>query len=491
MPTAYQGWILTSNDMRSNRFAFVLLVPIFYACSRDAGDSSGPAPPSQVVIRAIRALPHDALGAVIQHNAYHDSQIRVRYVLPGVSDSAFTPWQSADSSVVVLGLASGQTYTMSVQSLVDGNPVAGPLSVYRAPPLPAALSQVSIRVAGNASGGYSMAPMSGLDGHWYLVIFDSLGTIRWYRDFGTQSIVAATQQQNAHITAFVGSSSGFNEVSGVYVEVTSAGDSVRSITAVGSPYTDPHELLESFDAAGQRRADYLFGYSFKAFDRTEEGGGPSDTVAVHQVLRIGALGQVDTLISGDEEWSVADDDEPPYIADLDHPNSIDFDLDGGVIVSYRDVSTVVKVQRKTHRIVWLLGGVHNQFTFVGDPLGGFDGQHTARILPNGHLLMFDNGWTHSPPASRAVEYAIDTVNETATMVWQYSASPPIFNNFTGSAQRLENGNTVVAWTREGLVDEVAANGALVSRATLQNAPGQIATPYRVTRIKSFYTYARP
>jgi hypothetical protein len=235
----------------------------------------------------------------------------------------------------------------------------------------------------------------------------------------------------------------------------------------------------------------LFGYSFKAFDRTEEGGGPSDTVAVHQVLRIGALGQVDTLISGDEEWSVADDDEPPYIADLDHPNSIDFDLDGGVIVSYRDVSTVVKVQRKTHRIVWLLGGVHNQFTFVGDPLGGFDGQHTARILPNGHLLMFDNGWTHSPPASRAVEYAIDTVNETATMVWQYSASPPIFNNFTGSAQRLENGNTVVAWTREGLVDEVAANGALVSRATLQNAPGQIATPYRVTRIKSFYTYARP
>jgi hypothetical protein len=279
--------------------------------------------------------------------------------------------------------------------------------------------------------------------------------------------------------------------SGVYVEVGPAGDSVRSITALGSPYTDPHELLESFDGHGNRRADYLFGYAFRAYDRTEEGGGSSDTVAVHEVLRISALGQVDTLISGEEQWSEVDDDEPPFIADLDHPNSIDFDLDGGVIVSYRDLSTVVKVNRKTHKIAWQLGGTHNQFTFVGDPLGGFDGQHTARILPDGHLLIFDNGWTHSPPASRAVEYAIDTVKKTATMVWQYSSSPFIFNDYTGSVQRLANGNTVVAWTRRGIVDEVRPDGSLLSRATLESAPGQIDTPYRVTRISSLYSYARP
>jgi Arylsulfotransferase (ASST) len=209
------------------------------------------------------------------------------------------------------------------------------------------------------------------------------------------------------------------------------------------------------------------------------------------VLRISAVGQVDTLISGDEHWGAADDVEPPYIADLDHPNSIDFDLDGGVIVSYRDLSAVVKVDRKTRAIVWQLGGTQNQFTFIDDPLGGFDGQHTARVLPNGHLLIFDNGWTHSPPTSRAVEYALDTVRKTATMVWQYSASPPIFNDFTGSAERLVNGNTVVAWTLKGLVDEVGADGTLLSRASLQTAPGRIATPYRVTRIKSLYGYARP
>jgi hypothetical protein len=380
---------------------------------------------------------------------------------------------------------------MLVQSLFDGRTIDGPVSEYKTPDLPAALAQATIALTGTPSGGYSMAPIAGLDGHGYLIIFDSLGTIRWYRDFGPEVVFATTQQEDGHITAFVGQSTGFNEASGVYVEVTSTGDSVRSVTAVGSSYTDPHELLESFDSQGNRRADYLFGYGFRAFDRTEEGGGPSDSIAVHQVLRIGTSGKVDTLISGDEHWGVADDVAPPLIADLDHPNSIDFDLDGGVIVSYRDLSAVVKVNRRTHQILWQLGGARNQFTFVNDPLGGFDSQHTARILPDGHLLIFDNGWTHSPPASRAVEYVLDPVRMTATMVWQYSANPPIFNDFTGSAQRLANGNTVVAFTREGIVDEVRPDGTLLARGTVESAFGRIATPYRVTRIKSFYSYARP
>ena len=477
--------------MRWDKFGYVLVAPILYACSRDANDSSALTPPAPAAIRAIQALPHEPLGALVLHDAPGPSSIRVRYVSADLSESNFTPWQSADSSILVLGLEAGRTYTMDVQSLFDGRSIDGPVSEYHTPPLPAALAQVSIRLEGTFSGGYSMAPIGGLDGHGYLIIFDSLGTIRWFRDFGPQAVFATTQQDDGHITAFVGASTGSNMSSGIYVEVTPTGDSVRSISALGSLYTDPHELLQSFDSQGNRRADYLFGYAFEAFDRTAEGGGPSDSVAVHQVLRITAAGQVDTLISGDEHWSLADDVEPPVIADLDHPNSIDFDLDGGVIVSYRDISAIVKVDRKTHQIIWQLGGTHNQFTFVGDPLGGFDGQHTARILPNGHLLIFDNGWTHSPPASRAVEYALDPVQKTATMVWQYSANPSIFNDFTGSAQRLENGNTVVAFTRMGIVDEVRADGTLLSRATLETAPGRIATPYRVTRIKSLYGYARP
>jgi Arylsulfotransferase (ASST) len=477
--------------MRWRKFVFGLVAPIFYACSSDGIVHSVLTGPRGLRILEIRALPANRLGALVRHQAKGASQIRVTYAATDHSETGFTPWQSPDSSVAVLGLAAGQTYTMQLQSLSDQQPTDGPIFEYQVPPLPAPLAQVSIKLTGTFSGGYSMAPIKAVDGHGYLIIFDSLGTIRWYRDFGKQAVAATTQQEDGHITAFVGGSNGLNPSSGLYVEVTSTGDSVRTVTAVGSAYTDPHELLERFDTQGHRRADYLFGYDFREFDRTPVGGGPSDTFAVHQVLRINAAGTVDTLVSGLEHWSVSDDVSPGVLADLDHPNSIDFDLDGQVIVSYRDLSSVVKITRRTHEFAWILGGTHNQFTFLNDPLGGFDSQHCARILPDGHLLIFDNGWTHSPRASRAVEYALDTAAKTATMVWQYSASPSIFNDYTGSAQRLANGHTVVAFTVKGIVDEVGADGTLLGRATLELGPGQPATPYRVTRIKSLYGYARP
>src|ERR1700730_9049418 len=206
--------------MRWRKFVYVLAAPILYACSGDANVFSVLTEPRVMRILAIRTLPRNPLAALVRHQAKGPSQIRVAYAATDLSDSGFTPWQSPDSSVVVLGLAAGRTYTMRVQSLTDNQPIDGPVLEYHAPPLPAALAQVSIAVEGTFSGGYSMAPIAGLEGHGYLIIFDSLGTIRWYRDFGPQVVSATTQQQNGHITAFVGPSDGFNMSSGVYVEVT-------------------------------------------------------------------------------------------------------------------------------------------------------------------------------------------------------------------------------------------------------------------------------
>ena len=476
--------------MTWRKFVFALTAVVLSACSRDADLLPVVGLPASVHILGVHQLPRNPLGVLVQHDASGQRQVRVRYISADLTDNAVTPWQSPDSSIVVLGLKPGASYLMRVETSVDDGGFGGPNTVYKAPPLPAALSDVRIHLSGKMSGGYSMTPINGNDNHCYLIMFDSEGTIRWLRDFG-QQVFATSQQEDGHFTAFVGTSDGFNMSAGVYVEVTPTGDSVRSISAVGSAFTDPHELLESFDHSGIHRADYLFGYSFQAFDRTSIGGGPSDTIAVHQVLRINTAGKVDTLISGSEHWNVADDVAPPLIGDLDHPNSIDLDLDGGVVVSYRNLNAIVKVERRTHQFVWQFGGAHNQFTLVNDPLGGFAGQHTARILPNGHLLVFDNGWNHSPQQSRAVEYVLDTAAKTATMVWQYSANPQIFNDFTGSAQRLENGNTLVAFTRVGTVDEVRPDGSLLARATLETKPGQIATPYRVIRINNLYGYARP
>src|SRR6266581_6044871 len=89
-----------------------LVAPTLYACSRDADVYTPLELPSPVLIRAIQPLHRDPLGALVQHDATHRFLIRVRYSLPDLSEIGFTPWQGADSSILVLGLKAGQTYSM-------------------------------------------------------------------------------------------------------------------------------------------------------------------------------------------------------------------------------------------------------------------------------------------------------------------------------------------------------------------------------------------
>ena len=78
------------------------------------------------------------------------------------------------------------------------------------------------------------------------------------------------------------------------------------------------------------------------------------------------------------------------------------------------------------------------------------------MLESGNLLLFDNG--DGRPASeggqysRALELALDWDSMAATKVWEYrhqvgstSAGSPVYKyaDKVGSAQRLENGNTLV------------------------------------------------
>jgi hypothetical protein len=76
------------------------------------------------------------------------------------------------------------------------------------------------------------------------------------------------------------------------------------------------------------------------------------------------------------------------------------------------------------------------------------------------------------------------------MVWQYVPEPAVFVAFTGSAQRLSNGNTVVTFTSAQFLDEVSPSGVLLSRMAIHN-PDPSYAPYRTQRIRSLYRYDTP
>ena len=130
--------------------------------------------------------------------------------------------------------------------------------------------------------------------------------------------------------------------------------------------------------------------------------------------------------------------------DYCHGNAMELDNDGNIMVSSRHFNEITKISRTTGEMVWRLGGNNNEFTFINDS-SFFSYQHDIRRIKNGNITLYDNGNRRDSLYSRAVEYSLDEVNKTATLVWQYRNSPDIFGPNRGSVQRLKTGNTLICW----------------------------------------------
>ena len=238
-----------------------------------------------------------------------------------------------------------------------------------------------------------------------------------------------------------------DENSGGYKMYDSSYHYMRSFSVVNGYTTDVHEFQIFPDGHY-----FLLGDDPEIIDMTQYGY-PSDAMVVGSVIQEFDAG--DHLLF---EWNSFDHifiDEAlheylgsKYI-DYVHSNSIEQDTDGNIVVSHRHLDQVNKINVQTGNFIWRLGGTRNQFTFIGDSLK-FTYQHDARLLPNGHLTLFDNGNYHPQPVSScAKEYLLDVVHKTATLVWSYSHAvvngAHVFGNAMGSVQRFANGGTFINW----------------------------------------------
>ncbi len=152
-------------------------------------------------------------------------------------------------------------------------------------------------------------------------------------------------------------------------------------------------------------------------------------------------------------WNVFDWLDPgDASSDWTHANSVTVDLDADVVyLSCRNLNTIFKLDRADGHIIWRLG---NGGDFATDPeadVPWFLHQHDPEILPNGNILLYDNGYTRRT-VSRVVEYALDEEAWTARIVWEYPGSDVDdvwYTRIWGDADRLSNGNTLVtAGTRD-------------------------------------------
>ncbi len=118
---------------------------------------------------------------------------------------------------------------------------------------------------------------------------------------------------------------------------------------------------------------------------------------------------------------------------------------GNIVFSYRSVDVIGVIEYPSGQIVWAWGP------------GVLDGQHKPHMLPNGRLLIFDNGTLRG--WSRVIE--LDPLTE--TIVWEYHAEPreSFFSPYISSAQRLPNGNTLICDGGHARLFEVAPGGEIV------------------------------
>lgn len=175
------------------------------------------------------------------------------------------------------------------------------------------------------------------------------------------------------------------------------------------------------------------------------------------------------------------------VVDYVHINGLDFDVDGNIMISSRHLNENTKINRQTGEIIWRFGGKNNQFVFINENEANapdyFSEQHDIRRLINGNVTLFDNGNKHVPEYARAVEYTLDEVNKTATMVWEYRHEPDIVSRNQGSAQRLEGGNTLIGWGGAGFqglpsISEVTSDKKIVFELSLPKGVTFGQTTYR-------------
>ena len=118
---------------------------------------------------------------------------------------------------------------------------------------------------------------------------------------------------------------------------------------------------------------------------------------------------------------------------------------GNLLVCLRNVDLIVVLDQDDHSVTWSWGT---------DTL---DLPHMPTMLPNGNILIFDNG------KYRKFSRVLEIEPASGEIVWQYEGDPPesFFSKWRGSAQRLSNGNTLICESERGYVFEVTPEGEKV------------------------------
>ena len=140
-----------------------------------------------------------------------------------------------------------------------------------------------------------------------------------------------------------------------------------------------------------------------------------------------------------------------------HANALDYlPEDDAYLVSFLYLDAIVRIDRASGEIDWIMGGDDSDFELASGGTDIFDRTHQMHRLDDS-LLVFVNG-AQQGGSSYAVEYAMDEQNLEVEPVWEYWSDPDLNCISLGDVHRFDSGNTLITYSYSGQIQEVTPEG---------------------------------
>ena len=414
----------------------------------------------------------NALSVFVTATAQQSDSVIVRFGANAVIDSATPAFVATGDSAFVplLGLVPSTSYEAQLIAFNSCGSSASQSMTFVTGTLPPDLPTYSTLGTAASPGFVVFAAAS------YGVVIDNSGRVVWYRRFPNGPGLNFQAQPDGQYAARPPASAG---ETGNWVEINIRGEIARTVGCSHGYPSRMHDMIAEPDASYWLLCDET-----RTMDLSAQGESSRARVLGTNVQHRGANG--DSLF----EWSPFDHfqvdvsvlqtaDRSLPVINWTHGNALDLDRDGNLLVSFRNLSEVTKIDIRTGDVLWRLGGQKNQFVFDDAPGPVFVGQHGVRATGAGQVTLLDN--LGQPGGSRAERYVVDDVRRAARLIGSFSAPVGIVGQIGGSTQSLPDGHTLVSFGNGNAVQEYDARGDVVWR--IVGSSGYI---FRAQRIRSLY-----
>ena len=416
-----------------------------------ATPTTEPVPPPGVIGTSAAVRSENSL--IVEVEVSLDSPARVYVEYENQDAGAFvtqtTESLATEHTLPVVRLRPSTTYSYEAFAVdEDGGVSAGVGGSFTTGELPDALARMELTVDGSPTGVVLFDFEDNPDSYYVALDHDSI--VVWYYlhevTLPDMPVSARTvrQKPNYNLVFLEGGPLG-RRFNCCLKEITPLGELVRRLAA--SPIDK--SVNRDFLILSNTEVLYL-AHEAITIDDTKNGGDPETEVLVDSIRMWDQ-----TTNTTREIWNAQDHfslnqrvrwnpDRQPI--SWQRANSLALGVRGNYIVSLANWHQVISISPDGRSIEWQLGGPDTDYHFV-DPADQFYGQHTASELPNGNILVYDNGngrpEEEGGQYTRALELALNTYDLGVTKVWEYRHNPDLYARGRGGAFRLENGNTII------------------------------------------------